>query len=521
LIYDIDTSMPIELVGDALLIEQALYTLLSPLLELSHAATVTVKFKKHTQDDTLSIQVLHSQNVHIEEESIEITQSILKKFNANLSHKGNTYTIKMPFLRSAIYNESYYSLPDTVIGQKVLLIEDNAYTAKTITRIFKSFKLDIDIKSTSQLNQITNFNHYDVLMVDSKLLTPILMRYLKEIKSNKDLHIISLETLYKKRDRRFKHNPLISKYLHKPLSTGIIFNLLYEIYVMHANVHALKEEKQNTEVFFIEERKNITQESFQDFNHAHVLIVEDNKINQKIIQSILEKSDIQISIANNGQEALEHLDAHDNINIVLMDINMPILDGYQTTKKIRENAALLSLPIVIVSTLNFRDEIEEMYLVGANAHLTKPFMIGQLYNAFDMFLVTANSRESLCETSPSKFTEDTDILDIQQGATLANNILSYRDGLRETLVMLNHSDEKIKENIIKKDYKELHTYIESLLLESKSIGAISLTQVLTEILILLHSYEEKLLENYIILYRDEWIKTKRNIELYLKSVNSY
>jgi len=521
LIYDIDTSMPIELVGDALLIEQALYNLLSPLLELSHAATVTVKFKKHTQDDTLSIQILHSQNIHIEEERIEITQSILKKLNANLSHKDNIYTIKMPFLRSAIYNDSYYSLPDTVIGQKVLLIEDNVYTAKTITRIFKSFKLDIDIKSTSQLNQITNFNHYDIFMVDSKLLTPILMRYLKEIKSNQKLHIISLETLYVKRDRRFKHNPLITKYLYKPLSMGIIFNLLYEIYVMHANENTLKKEPQNTEVFFIEERENITRESFQDFNHTHVLIVEDNKINQKIIQSILEKSNIQITIANNGQEALEHLDAHDNINIVLMDINMPILDGYQTTKKIRENTARLSLPIIIVSSLSFRDEIEEMYLVGANAHLTKPFKVGQLYNAFDMFLVTANSEESLSETSHSQFIEDTDILDIQQGATSAKNILAYRDGLRETLVILKHSDEKIKENIIKKDYTVLNTYIETLLLESKSIGTISLTRVLTEILILLHSHEEKLLEKYIVLYRDEWIKTKRHIERYLKSVNTF
>jgi CheY-like chemotaxis protein len=526
-IYDVDSSIPIELVGDSLLIEQTLYNLLSEIIILSPNATLTVRFEKENQSNILVIQVINSKNILLDNiSSLETIHTLLKQINATLSVQNNIYTLHLPFLSSSLYHESYYALPDTVLGQKVLLIEDNTQTAKIISNIFHHFGLEVTTKLSSTLTNIHNFEVYDIVIVDAKLLTPILLRHFEEIKEEQSLHIISLETLYGQRDRRFKPNSLIDKYLYKPLSTGMIFGFLYEIYVMQENNPIPSHEKPKgkdkySEIVFIEEKENITPESFQDFNLIHILVVEDNKINQKIIQSVLQKSKIQITIANNGQEALNQLKEHPTIDIILMDINMPIMDGYQATKKIRENSSFSSLPIVIVSGLGFRNEIEQMYLAGANAHLTKPFKIGQLYNAFNMFLNTRKEEVNSNERYNSQYIEDINILDIQKGVASVQNILAYRDSLRETLVMLKSSDEKIKESIIKKDFMELYVYCNRILIDSQYIGATNLTQVLNEILILLNQKEEVLLQSYIILYRDAWIKTKRNIELYLKSVNSY
>ncbi|HHE05980.1 MAG TPA: response regulator, partial [Epsilonproteobacteria bacterium] len=254
---------------------------------------------------------------------------------------------------------------------------------------------------------------------------------------------------------------------------------------------------------------------------AHVLIVDDNMINQKIIVHMLSKSNIKVSLADNGKEALDVLHEHgSDIDIILMDINMPVMDGYQATKKLRTNHRYDSLPVVIVSTLGFRNEIDEMYLAGANAHLRKPFKAGELYGALFMFLIESNPDKSN-KVSAATYQENSGILDIQQGLASTKNIFAYYDLLREDLLSLSDSDHKIKKYIIQKDFLTLKAYCRQLLEESRSIGAISLEEVLSEMYILLTKNEEQYLPKYIKLYHDEWLRTKRHIELYLKSVNMF
>ena len=537
-IYDVDTSIPIELVCDALLLEQSLYNLLSYTLDSSENCTIIVEFKKTKKDEQeqLTIEILSNKKLMDidkteEGSSFFAAEKLIEHMNGTLSvedtqQQGISYRIVLPFLRTDLYQETYYSLPETIIGKKVLLIEDKLDTANVISQIFERFNLEIKVENSKTLSEIQNFDTYDIIILDAKLLTPVLMRHLEEIKTNKMLKVISLETLFGQRDRRFKPNKMIDKYLYKPLSKGMVFGLLYEIYILQTNKkflikeeNTLPGESKSGEIVFIEEITSITRENFQDFNNSHVLIVEDNKVNQKIIQSTLEKSKIQISIANNGLEALEYIDKEKTIDIVLMDINMPIMDGYQATKKIREDSTRASLPIVVVSGLGFRNEIEQMYLAGADAHLTKPFTIGQLYAAFKMFL-SQNSQQVSSENKQTiHYNEDKNVLDINKGIASIQNIISYRDALCETLVTLKHSDEVVKERIIKKEFTSLYNYCVSIRKESELLGATGLSNILNEMIILTSNKEEKLLQKYILLYRNEWIKTKRSIEHYLKSVN--
>lgn len=539
-IYDVDNSIPIELVGDTILLEQALYNLISYALDSTQDSTVIVKFKKTKKDEQeqLNIEVTNSKKpidinrTKEEESSFRAVEELIQHMKGTLftkeTQQGTSYNITLPFLCNDLYQETYYSLPETIIGKKVLLIEDKQYTANAISQIFERFNLDLKIENSNKLSEIQSFDSYDIIILDANLLTHVLIRHLEEIKTNKMLKVISLETLFGQRDRRFKPNKLIDKYLYKPLSKGMVFGLLYEAYVIQQDdnftvneENRLPNKSKSSEIVFIEEISDITRESFQDFDNIHILVVEDNKINQKIIQSVLEKSKIQISIANNGLEALELLDKEKTIDIVLMDINMPIMDGYQATKKIRENNVLSSLPIVVVSGLGFRNEIEQMYLAGADAHLTKPFKIGQLYAAFKMFLHEDSDQVASEDEKIVQYTEDKNILDTDKGISSMQNVLSYRDALREILVTLRHSDELVKERIIKKEFDTLYNYCVTTLGESEFIGATSLSNILNEIIILVGNKEEQLLQKYILLYRDEWIKTKRNIELYLKSVDSF
>jgi CheY-like chemotaxis protein len=102
-----------------------------------------------------------------------------------------------------------------------------------------------------------------------------------------------------------------------------------------------------------------------------VLLVEDNKINSEIGQEILESEGIIVTIAENGQLAIEELEKS-AFDLVLMDCMMPVMDGYEATRLIRENPAYNNLPIIAMTASTLQEDIERTLEVGMNAHLSKP-----------------------------------------------------------------------------------------------------------------------------------------------------
>ena len=107
-----------------------------------------------------------------------------------------------------------------------------------------------------------------------------------------------------------------------------------------------------------------------------ILVAEDKLINQEIILGLLEDSKIIIDIAENGEEAIE-LHANNNYSLILMDIQMPILDGYAAAKIIRESDT--KIPIIAVSASAMKEDIEKTIESGMNDHLNKPIDVTLLY----------------------------------------------------------------------------------------------------------------------------------------------
>ena len=107
-----------------------------------------------------------------------------------------------------------------------------------------------------------------------------------------------------------------------------------------------------------------------------ILVAEDNFINQEIILGLLENSQIQIDIAEDGEEAIE-LHQKNNYTLILMDIQMPILDGYAAAKKIREKDK--NIPIIAITASAMKKDIEKSLEVGMNDHLNKPIDVTKLY----------------------------------------------------------------------------------------------------------------------------------------------
>ena len=110
------------------------------------------------------------------------------------------------------------------------------------------------------------------------------------------------------------------------------------------------------------------------FEGSHVLLVEDNKINQLVVSKILKKAGFEVTLANNGFEALTKVETND-FDLILMDIQMPEMDGYKATAEIRRhsNENKRAVPIIALTASAFLTEKEKAVLFGMNDHIGKPF----------------------------------------------------------------------------------------------------------------------------------------------------
>jgi CheY-like chemotaxis protein len=119
--------------------------------------------------------------------------------------------------------------------------------------------------------------------------------------------------------------------------------------------------------------------NYDELQGAQILLVEDNKINQVIVAKMLRRYGMTVVTADNGYEALEQLELQ-AFNLVLMDIQMPEMDGYRTTAEIRKHTSIEinSLPIVALTSSAFLTEKEKALLFGMNDHVGKPFSPDEL-----------------------------------------------------------------------------------------------------------------------------------------------
>jgi signal transduction histidine kinase/DNA-binding response OmpR family regulator len=124
-----------------------------------------------------------------------------------------------------------------------------------------------------------------------------------------------------------------------------------------------------------------------------LLLVEDNAVNQRVVLAMLRKKNYAIEVANNGQEALDKLErAAERYNLVLMDVQMPVLDGLETTRAIRRNKSWDYLPIIAMTAHAMIGDRERCLQAGMNAYISKPVQQAGLIAVIEQYLASYRRR---------------------------------------------------------------------------------------------------------------------------------
>lgn len=117
-----------------------------------------------------------------------------------------------------------------------------------------------------------------------------------------------------------------------------------------------------------------------DLSAYTVLLADDIELNLVMLKKMLSRYNFNVVTALNGQEALEKI-AESKPALLLLDLMMPVLNGYEVISKVRENPEYSSMRIVVISALNTNESVERSLSLGANDFIAKPILMERLYDA--------------------------------------------------------------------------------------------------------------------------------------------
>lgn len=165
----------------------------------------------------------------------------------------------------------------------------------------------------------------------------------------------------------------IAGYLTKPVTLSSLFDAIMSSHRLDKDIIAKQVESSET------------QTHYSNLHGARILLVEDNEINRELAEELLLQQHVELSVAPNGQEALKQIEKN-SFDLILMDCQMPVMDGYEATRAIRQQTQFADLPIIALTANALTQDIERAMEAGMNDHIAKPINIQKMYSTISKWL---------------------------------------------------------------------------------------------------------------------------------------
>ena len=278
------------------------------------------------------------------------------------------FTVSFKTEQKPTYAEQY---KNKLKGLKTLLLDDHNTSLLLMSKTLKNWGVNLLIsKSTEQARKIlTKEPDINLIIADNHLLRDINNIFLKDAKRTIP-NIKTILLVAKPRSITSNNYKGIDCMLHKPVKYSSLFNSINELF-----------KPENTSMPSVNE----TQINDNNFKTKHILLVEDNPINQKIAKKMLEKLTFKVEIAENGQEAIHIIESKVNtFDLILMDVQMPILNGLDTTKELRKKG--ITTPIIAMTANVLQGDKEICLNAGMDDYLGKPVKLEKLNNVLKKWL---------------------------------------------------------------------------------------------------------------------------------------
>jgi CheY-like chemotaxis protein len=264
-------------------------------------------------------------------------------------------------------------------GLKVLVVDDNATSRDILQIILESFSFQVVLASSgeeglAELEAAPRDEPFELVLMDWKMPGMNGIEASKRIKGHPHLSKIPaviLVTAYGREEiMQEAEKAGLEGFLIKPVNSSLFFDTIMQALGKDVRKSSPAVRQRDQEV-----------ELLQNIHGARVLLVEDNEINRQVAKEILTGAGLEVFLANDGQEAVDAV-GKEHYDAVLMDIQMPVMDGYLATEAIRSDPRCKDLPIIAMTAHAMAGDREKCLAAGMNDHVTKPIDPEQLFSTF-------------------------------------------------------------------------------------------------------------------------------------------
>lgn len=442
LILSIAPDVPRSLIGDPLRLGQVLINLTHNAIKFTEKGEVIVKaslIKKNLQQTKIQFSVQDS-GIGISPDKIHklfdaftqadgsatrkfggtglglaISQQLLKLMGGQIQvkskeGKGSTFSFTVKLGLQPEFEKFQERIPKDFRGLRILIVDDNRIVCRDLKETLNSFRLRATTvnsgdEALTRLKEAARENPFELVIMDWLMPGMDGIESTKKIRSDpliSSTPVLMLTAFGREEVIVKAERAGVNAYLFKPIKESMLLDTIAE--VLGKNPQEESREKSLETIDF---------KMMQRLNGARVLLVEDKPINQQIAREILESAGLIVSIAGNGLEAIRDI-SQQNFDVVLMDVQMPIMDGLTATREIRKNelsslpknlltnktnqqkstssAAASPLPIIAMTAHAMVDDWEKCLAAGMDDYITKPITQEVLFSTLARWIKPSEQR---------------------------------------------------------------------------------------------------------------------------------
>jgi len=446
LLFDVGTDVPTALVGDPLRLGQVLINLVGNAIKFTEQGEITVCIRKVAEEtDGARLRVdVRDTGIGLTEEQVgklfrafsqadtstsrkyggtglglTICKHLVELMDGEIgvdSHAGlgsNFYFTAKFGVQSEQRNLTVQA--EDIEGVRILVVDDNASAREILAGILKSLKFEADVVpganeaiESLEIAQAQS-RPYDLVLMDWMMPGIDGIEAIRRVRANKSISTTPafvMVTAYSRDELLVRAESVkIDGVLVKPVSPSTLLDSI---------LNALGKE------IISRSRRQERNASYLEVLHrikgAHLLLVEDNPVNREVAIEILQDAGLLVDTAHDGMEALAKVSER-SYDGVLMDCQMPVLDGYEATRRIRLEPRFASLPILAMTANAMAGDREKAIASGMNDHIAKPIDVNQLFLTLDRWVRPANPLQPSAVLNPKN---DIDALPQIPGLDLTN-----------------------------------------------------------------------------------------------------
>jgi len=510
-LYQFAPDLPAFVVGDSLRLKQVLLNLTGNAIKFTQKGEVVISLEVtgRTADAARLKFSIKDTGIGMTEQQLAVIFQSFSQAESSISRRyggtglglaiskslvelmGGQLVVESQWgLGSCFEFELWFNCLDLVSAQadlsllrdlKVLVVDDNQQSRMILSEVMRHYGCQVDLACDGEqaLQLLQQQNNYKLVLLD--WLMPGLDGWqtaekIRQLVRGPDMPLVIMVTAHGREclaqkqqdDKQSQH--LLNGFIVKPVTPNRLLDAVLDALAgkqMFSNTPQQTEPRQCR------------------LNGLHLLLVEDNPTNQIVASELLSTEGALVDIAPGGTFALAMLEQHpDKYDVVLMDIQMPDLDGYETTRRIRSKAEMMTLPIVAMTANAMQSDKQACLAAGMNDHVAKPFAIDTLVQTILKWSKSPadplHHTKSKQQVQINKELLDTALLHgVQLHSALnrlGNSVAVYHKTLKSFLRELDVSVQRLKAGAGQLDEKELYLLAHSMKGSASALGIICLSE---------------------------------------------